>query len=270
VVFAILNAKKRYPMKLTRNLIRKIIKEELTHVLKLREGNEGPQFEDDQGDLWNIDCKTQYAMSCDPRQCLTQPFAKFSSDDQAKLSSMCKVNESSKKITRAQLRNMLREVAEEGSEKLVNHSVEQTIKQKRSGVTYKSEDVINFFNHLGSHGKLGWGAKDLQAAVQNIRTNTKIENSVPFEYIWKLTQQDHEEAKRIEDGLKSAKDFHALNRVILGMASDAMYWKGNGKPPPDEKSRNDQRKAVGLPPVKITENKSQKKLRQRRRRRSGG
>lgn len=226
---------------------------EVTHPFPVYEAEGGTKFTDENGESWNVDCKTKWAMSCGDG-CSAKQFSNFSKGDQKKLGEMCSINESkgqSRHMSQRDLRQLIEQVAGGEEKELVNRSVENQIKKAlRAGA--KADHVINFFKHLGTHGEIGWDAQDLQGAVQNMRMNNRMGAKIPFEYIWWLTRLGHAEAKTLENSLTQAQGFHDLNDIILGMGSDALYWKGHGKPPPDEETRNSQRVAMGLKPTKVT------------------
>ena len=234
-------------MKIKKSQLIRIIKEEVSKALEVTrplpvyEAEGESKFTDENGEQWNVDCKSKYAMSCGDG-CSAKPFRAFSPDDQKKLGDMCTLSESKsqpQKITRSQLRKLISEAedTDKGGEKLVNKPVEIIIKKTLRG---RSDHVINFFNHLSSHGDVSWDARDLQVALMNIRLNPRVLLKVIFEYIWKLSKSGHAEIKSIEDQLRQAQGFEGLNSAMRRISADSMYWKGQGSPPRSEEHRKDQ------------------------------
>jgi hypothetical protein len=236
-------------MKIKKSQLIRIIKEEVSKALEVTrplpvyEAEGESKFTDENGEQWNVDCKSKYAMSCGDG-CSAKPFRAFSPDDQKKLGDMCTLSESKsqpQKITRSQLRKLISEAedTDKGGMKTTKKSlidllsestgsrwVDNQIQRVVGHVPDSHNLVVNFFKHMGTHGAT-WDGKSLQVAFQNLRTKPGGMKNIDtlIQWIsWSLKGGDPTAGKNLEDALEGASDFGELNTALSDASDVANAW----------------------------------------------
>ena len=194
---------------------------EVTHPFPMYEKEGGSKFTDESGEVWDVDCKSRYAMSCGD-SCSARKFADFSAGDQKKLGEMCSLNESKGQhrcISRRQLRHLIKE-------ETLNNQVQRQISLYLGGDTPTKHLVTGFFKHMGSHGAK-WEGGDLEVALMNVRKKPGGGKNVRtlLQWIaWIMKDEDHTAWKNLEASLESAEGFNELNSVVADASEVANAW----------------------------------------------